>query len=203
MPYVITAPNALQSPSLFPPQANTNFSRLKDIIKADHNFTDSTATSQGIHKQVTMFNRSAPTGTVTVGNGILYATQTGGQSALNWYNGTNYQIAPPTLVPGFTNVIVNTVTLASGASATIYPNPGFAYMAYVYFSQQDSSTFLNFTIANSNTNNTFRLQNIVNIPSSRALNAIYGGTNNRDLKVMNSSLNSVVCSYIVQIQQLP
>lgn len=89
MTFSVTVPNASQSPGLFPAQNNINFLRLKDILNNDHNFTDSSTPSQGIHKQVTLINRSAP-GSLPVGNGILYsAVDTFGLSQLRWYNGSS------------------------------------------------------------------------------------------------------------------
>ncbi len=202
MPYVITAPNALKSPALFPPQANTNFDRLNKIINADHKFTNDVDTQQGIHRQVTMLNRTnVPTVLEKGGNGVLYSVSQGGQSALKWFNGTTYQLAPPVQVAGFTNVIVNSVSLATTASSTVYPNPGFSYMAYVYISKQDSNQFLYFGVVNSNTGNNFAVVNIN--AQANGLVAIYGGTNNRDLKIKNNSASTVICSYVIQIQQLP
>ncbi len=78
MTFSITVPNAGQSPGFFPAQNNTNFSRLKDIINNEHNFLDTASTApeiaaQGIHKQVTLINKSATVAALPAGNGILYS----------------------------------------------------------------------------------------------------------------------------------
>lgn len=52
MSYSANVPNANQSPGRLPTQAAVNWNRLKDIIKANHNFTDSTSSSEGYHQIV-------------------------------------------------------------------------------------------------------------------------------------------------------
>lgn len=72
MTFSIIVPNAAQSPGLFPAQNNTNFSRLKTIIAADHIFNDTAAANDGTHLQVTLTNRVDPT-TVPAGtNSMVY-----------------------------------------------------------------------------------------------------------------------------------
>jgi hypothetical protein len=89
MTFSIIVPNANQSPGLFPTQNNTNFQRIKDIVNNDHNWTDSTSASQGIHKQCTFINRTTPVG-LPAGNGVLYSqADTTGASQLRWYNGAS------------------------------------------------------------------------------------------------------------------
>lgn len=87
MTYNPSIPNAAQSPGLFPAQAQTNFGRLQTIINADHVFNTTSAATDGIHKQVTMLNRSSP-GSLPAGNGILYSRNIAGTSQLFWYNGS-------------------------------------------------------------------------------------------------------------------
>lgn len=126
MTFTIIAPNANQSPGLFPAQNNTNFQRLKDIINAEHNFTDSTATNQGVHKQVSYINRSDPAALPGI-NSILYAKADSlGASQLWFYNGANrYQLTPPNVVAPYK--IVSTNLLISGTSVAVYNDPGFDY----------------------------------------------------------------------------
>lgn len=124
MTYTIIAPNASQSPGLFPAQCNTNWQRLLDIINNDHNFLNTASAPQGIHRQCTMINRAAPVGVLPAGNGIFYSRDDSGASQLHWYNGaTDYQITP---VPDIYPVkIVNSATLGAGATQTIFADPGY------------------------------------------------------------------------------
>jgi hypothetical protein len=95
---------------------------LKDIINNDHNFTDSSSLSQGIHKRVTLINQDTPVG-LPAGNGILYAkADSGGASQLNWYNGAaNYILTPVAPAP---LKVAGSVVLANGTSSgTVYAVP--------------------------------------------------------------------------------
>lgn len=49
MTYDQGVPNAAQAPSLFPAQANANFTRMKTLIGADHKFNDTVAADDGYH----------------------------------------------------------------------------------------------------------------------------------------------------------
>lgn len=125
--YDVNAPNANQSPSLFPAQAVGNFTRLKDIINAEHNFADSSVSNQGCHKQVTFINRTGNPVFVSGTNAILYTKfDANSESQLFYYNGVLRQQMTPydQLLP---IRIQGEVTLASGASQVVYPNPGFDY----------------------------------------------------------------------------
>lgn len=122
MTYSTSIPNAGQSPGLFPAQANTNFLRLKDIINNDHNFTDTTSASQGVHNQVTMIDRAAPVGLPAGTNGILFSEDVSGASQLRYYNGSDtYELTPNNASP---LKITGSVALAGNAtSGTIYTLP--------------------------------------------------------------------------------
>ena len=112
-----SVPNAAQSPGLFPPQNSTNFTRLKNIINADHVFNDSAQASDGFHRQVHMFSRAIPV-TLDGANSILYSWVDGlGQSQLKFYNG----VVDYTITPTFT-VLSGTVTVSS-SFATIVAIP--------------------------------------------------------------------------------
>lgn len=131
MAYVIFTPAQNQSPGIFPAQNNENFQRLKDIINADHNFTDTSSAAQGIHKQCGMINKTIRVvGEVIPGNGELYAAaDSSGQSQLNWYNeSNNFQITPGVLQ------IASSAAVARGASTVMFADPGFSYQAYVWVS---------------------------------------------------------------------
>lgn len=122
MTFSITVPNASQSPGLFPAQNNINFQRIKDIVNAEHDWTDSSSTSQGLHKQATFINRTDP-GSIPAGNGILYSkNDSDGASQLHWYNGSvNYQITPIADAP---LKVTGSVALAGSAtSGSVYSVP--------------------------------------------------------------------------------
>lgn len=142
MTFSITVPNAAQSPGLFPAQNNTNFSRLKDIINNDHNFTNSAAAAQGIHKQATFINRAAPAGALAAGNGILFASQIDGTSQLSWYNGVKtYQLTPVNAGP---IAIVGSVSVTAGStSPVLITTTGKNYFATMFsqYSNNNSATY--------------------------------------------------------------
>jgi hypothetical protein len=89
MSFDTNVPNASQSPGVFPSANSTNFTRLKAIIDADHNFLDSAADAQGAHNQVTYINRSDPSSLLTGTDSIEYGkTATDGVNELWFYDGT-------------------------------------------------------------------------------------------------------------------
>lgn len=136
MPYSTGIPNASQSPGLFPAQSITNFTRLKTIIRRDHQFNDSTQDTDGYHRQCTLINRASPTGALPPGsNGILYSWLDGaGQSQLRFYNGTiDYQITPLADGP---SKLSGTVTLSGGISSGVL----FTIPAYTF-----GTVFVNYT----------------------------------------------------------
>ncbi len=100
-----SVPNAAQSPGLFPPQNNTNFTRLKNIINADHVFNDTEPfpNNDGVHRQVTILNRAPPAGAIASGAaGIMYAAANAmGNSELAYYN--TYAHYPVLAVKAFVN----------------------------------------------------------------------------------------------------
>ena len=128
MTFNIIAPNASVSPGLFPPQNNTNFSRLKTIINSDHVFNDTAQTTDGFHRQVTLINRTPPTGVLPTGsNGIIYTDlDSFSQTQLHFYNGaTDYQLTPLAAAP---TKVTGSVALAGNAtSGTIYTVPPNSY----------------------------------------------------------------------------
>lgn len=101
MSYDPNVPNFNTSPGLFPTKCNTNFARLQTIINADHMFNDSAASTDGIHKQVTLLTRDAP-GALAVGDGILYTKLVTGVSQLYFYNGTTDMKITPAISLGAT-----------------------------------------------------------------------------------------------------
>lgn len=158
MTFTIIAPNANQSPGLFPAQNNTNFRRLKDIINADHNFTDSTATNQGAHKKVSLINvdpDNPPSGLPGY-NGIFYSRANPDNSAqLWWYNGVSRKQLTPyeELLPirfVFTNVLLKQT------GVIVYPDPGFRYVGTATCIVDNTITYSIYSITRSGANLLFR-----------------------------------------------
>jgi len=84
MTFNIVVPASAESPGVFPAQNNTNFDRLRANINNDHNFQNTNAADQGIHRQCTMINRATPVGPLAAGNGILYSkNDVNGNAQLN------------------------------------------------------------------------------------------------------------------------
>lgn len=88
-------PNAGQSPGLFPAQMNTDLARLKTIINAEHVFNDTTAVTDGVHRQMTTIDRADPSTLITGTNAVLYSKAISGASQLFFYNGVNVQQITP------------------------------------------------------------------------------------------------------------
>ena len=99
MSYSTNIPNTNQSPSLFPGQAATNWTRLKTLVNADHQFNDGAAANDGYHKVVHWGNQVGALGDNTpapiAGVGQLYTksvTTTGTSGAtteqLMYHQGT-------------------------------------------------------------------------------------------------------------------
>lgn len=104
MTYNPAVPNAAQSPGLFPAQNNTNYTRIKSIVNADHVFNDTAPSppnnNDGFHRQMTMVSRASPVSLPGGSNAILYTKiDSLGQSQLRFYNGTrDVAITPPYIV---------------------------------------------------------------------------------------------------------
>jgi hypothetical protein len=140
MTYNPNAPNASQSPGLFPTQANTNFGRLKTLIQGDHQFNDSVQTTDGKHLQVTLINRAVPSSLPAGTIGMVYARTISGVRNLYWYDGT--------VVEQLTNTaLVNPVPVLAAVNfdGTTAANPMTMRSNYNITSVQRTSTG-NFTI---------------------------------------------------------
>ena len=101
MTFNITVPSAGQSPGLFPPQNNTNFSVLKNIIDRDHIFNDTPAIgdNSGTHRQVTMTARAPPVSLPVGTNSIAYTwIDAFGRAQLIFYDGTTHVQLTPGIV---------------------------------------------------------------------------------------------------------
>ncbi len=123
-----SVPNAGESPFVFPPQNSANFTQLKKIIMADHQFNDTAQNTDGFHRQVTFrgkgsgFTPSLPSG----GNSLLYSKPDSlSKQQLHFYNGTtDFQLTPnagPTKVTG--SVSLTKFGTAGDTSAVIFTLP--------------------------------------------------------------------------------
>jgi len=104
------------SPSIFPAQSQTNYTRLQTIVGADHQFNLTAAANDGYHNLIHM-TLQAPTGALA-STGRLYVKTVGGLVQLYYMDsaGTEYQVTPSF------NVISGTVNV-SPAYATITAIP--------------------------------------------------------------------------------
>lgn len=73
MTFDANVPNGGQSPGLFPTQANTNFARLKTLINAEHVFNDTAAVNDGVHRQMTLVDRTNPVSLPAGTNMMMYS----------------------------------------------------------------------------------------------------------------------------------
>lgn len=113
MTYDPSIPNASQSPGLFPPQNNANFTRLKTIINADHVFNDTAQATDGVHRQVTFVNRAVPVAVPAGTNSMVYGfTAADTQNDLWFYNSSlNNQLnwreltGTVAITASFTNIV--------------------------------------------------------------------------------------------------
>lgn len=72
MTFDATKPDASQSPSLAPAQIQTNWSRVKTLVDADHQFNDTAATNDGFHNQVSFLNNNI-TSLPATKNAVMYS----------------------------------------------------------------------------------------------------------------------------------
>ena len=141
MTFNIVAPNAGQSPGIFPAQNNTNFDRLKTLINAEHVFNDTAAANDGVHKQMTMVARADPVSLPAGTNGILYNKVVGSNGEMFYYNGTTIiQLTPYDQVLPIR--VAGSQSLAGGASVTIF-NPTYNWAGTGWAILQDRFKFYN------------------------------------------------------------
>lgn len=138
-----SVPTTSQSPGLFPAQNNTNFTRLKTIINADHVFNDTVQSTDGIHRQMTLVSRAVPVSLPSGSNSMLYSwVDSLSRSQLRFYNGvTDVQLTPPQEL--FPIRVVSSTSLTNGSTATAYADPGFRW-AGTGFVMLDNSTIFGF-----------------------------------------------------------
>lgn len=95
MPYKTNIPNASQSPGLFPAQAQENFTRLKNIISANHKFNDSAdPATDGFHQIIKIIPSAEPANNSSVGQSFVNSADSTNQ--LYHKDGLNrvFQITP-------------------------------------------------------------------------------------------------------------
>lgn len=192
MPFSVTVPNANQSPGLFPAQNNTNFQRLKDMINNDHIFSDAFVPQEGTHKKVTLTNLfPTPSGALAFGNGIIYCDDDPqGKSQVNWYNGDTHQ-ALSGLDRSFALKVSGNVSLASSASATVFPNPGYNYSGTFWATIQNQASFSFYSIIRAGINNV----NLIDGSSGGfAAQPTMSFTGN-DIRVTNNSTQTRIISW--------
>jgi hypothetical protein len=91
-----SVPNAAQSPGLFPAQNNTNYTRVKTIINADHVFNDTAQSTDGVHRQMTLISRAHPVALPAGTNSMLYSFS-GSTQQLWFYDGASHFQMTPTM----------------------------------------------------------------------------------------------------------
>lgn len=90
MTYNANAPNTNQSPGLFPNQGSVNFSRLKTLFNAEHIFNDTAGSDDGLHRQMSIFNRTDPVSLPDSSNFMFYSNNNRGKM----FDGTNLMFIP-------------------------------------------------------------------------------------------------------------
>lgn len=129
-------PNASQSPGLFPAQNTANMTRLKTIIQRDHVFNNNAASSDGIHKQVTLRNRSHPSSLPSGSNSMFYSRNSSDDRPDLWfYDDVSSQQVNWRQRSG-------TVTVESGNYSTITTLPGNCYGDVYLFRQIGNGYFI-------------------------------------------------------------
>lgn len=94
MAYDVNVPVATQSPTVFPAQSVENFTRLKTLITADHQFNDATAANDGYHKVEHFVNQGGAYGDNTpaslgTSTGQMYTKTVNGSEHLCYHQDTS------------------------------------------------------------------------------------------------------------------
>jgi len=198
MTYNASVPQNSDSPSIFPAQAQTNFTRLLTVVGADHQFNLSAAANDGYHNLIHMTQQVAPAGALAA-TGRLYVKIQGPAVQLFYMDdlGVEHQITPIYDIAPF-KVSGNTISLASGASAIIYPTPAFDYTGFgmAFYVGTVSSTTNSFLRVGGAANE----HNIdQNNGGDVAPSMFYTGT---DLKVTNNAAGARTLTYSLMINRL-
>lgn len=208
MTYNPNIPLASASPFLFPPQALGNFTRLQQIIQADHVFNLTQQTSDGFHNQVSLISQTPPTVVPTSASGVFYCFQdTNNQAQLGWRNSVaNFQLTPNNIYP---LRIYGTATVAgkSGSNPgtfTAYPDPGFQYTGLLWVLVQNTGVYQSYTIVNvggnGSGNDLTKINSQSGTPSTPS--AIIASTANNNLIVQNQDSTSQIIQWSLIINRL-
>jgi hypothetical protein len=137
-----SVPDASVAPNLFPPQNSANFTQLRKIIVADHQFNNTAQANDGFHNQCTMINRSAPGSLPSGANGIFYSfLDANSQSQLSWYNGnTNHVLTPyDELLP--IRIVGSATSVGPGGTSVVLSDPGYQYMGSGFAALTNFATY--------------------------------------------------------------
>lgn len=122
-------PNASQAPNLFPAQNSANFTQLRKIIAADHQFNNTAQANDGFHNQCTMINRAVPGSLPSGANGIFYSfLDADNESQLAWYNGTTNVVLTPLNEFSPMKIVGSALAVPAQTAVVVFANPGYRYM---------------------------------------------------------------------------
>jgi hypothetical protein len=115
------------SPGIWPAQSQANFTRLKTLLGADHQFNDTAAANDGYHNLIHMIPQ-APSGALA-GFGRLYPKIVSGVVQLFYMDdsGAEYQLTPQSATD--TTKVTGSATIGSGGSNTIF-NVAYDFTGY-------------------------------------------------------------------------
>lgn len=197
MSFDANVPNASQSPGLFPGQSNTNFTRLKNIINADHVFNDSAQATDGVHRQCTMIARASP-GSLPAGtNSILYTwLDSGSKAQLRFYNGVTDQIITPLDIEAPLRV-VGTQSVSGSTTVTAYADPGFTYAGTGWAIATGTSVFRFYSFIRSGTNDIHEIDSHSGTPARPSFS--FSGN---DLKITNNDSGTLSVTWSLIINRL-
>lgn len=185
-------PKAAQSPGLFPTQNNTNYTRLKTIINADHVFNDTAASTDGVHRQMTLVSRTHPVSLPVGTNSMLYSFS-GTTQQLWFYDGsTNFQLTPPQQL--YPIRVVGSASVASGATTTAYADPGFRWAGTGHGIIDNTESYGYYTLLRSGSSNNTNLINQNNTSIRPTL--LFAG-NNLQIRNNDVATRTLVWSLII------
>jgi hypothetical protein len=200
MTYDPNVPNANQSPGLFPPQNNNNFTRLQQIISGDHVFNDTAQVTDGKHLQVTLINRLAPTiGDLPTGtNAMLYSfLDTLGFTQLGFFNGNlNFPLTPPERL--YPIKVFGSMSVNAGQTITVYPDPGFLWAGTGWAILQNTNTFNFYNIIRSGANDIHQ-QDSNPAGGGNRPDLLFSGN---DLRLKNNAGTTQICVWSLIINRI-
>lgn len=149
MTYNPSVPLNSDSPAIFPAQAQTNFTRLQQVMGADHQFNLIAAANDGWHTLIHMIPQ-APAG-VLAATGRLYSKSSAGIIQLFYMdnNGTEYQLTPQSATE--VSKITGTAALGGGGTTSAL-NPAYDYTGFgtVYINNTNVHRTYNFMKSGAN-----------------------------------------------------